>query len=181
MKVKNVVWFYLFCGILILTGCHKEETQFKVEDTREVSTIEKSTEKKEQFIYVYVCGKVKNPGVYKLEKNARVHEALMMAGGVLKNADAESLNQAEYMEDGQTIYVPDLNEKMDSKKDDLLNINEATLEEMMTLPSIGESKANLILEYRNENGNFKSIEDLMDIPGIKQGVFDKIKDKIKVK
>ncbi len=64
--------------------------------------------------------------------------------------------------------------------DGRININQASAEQLMTLPGIGESKANVILQYRDEHGAFQTVEDLMKIPGIKQGVFDKIKNRIKV-
>lgn len=135
----------------------------------------------ESFIYVYVCGYVKNPGVYPLESGARICDALESAGGVLNDGNQEALNQAEYAVDGQTIYVPGISEDMEvvDSDDGLVNINTADKEELMTLPGIGQSKADIIIQYRENHGSFQSIEDLMKIPGIKEGVFNKIKDYIK--
>lgn len=130
-----------------------------------------------------MCGKVKSPGVYQVSADARVFDALELAGGVLEDGNAEILMQAGHMTDGETIYVPGIDEEVSmagKNQDDRVNINTATLEELMTLSGIGESKAELIVSYREEHGAFQAIENLMDIPGIKEGVFNKIKDRIKV-
>ncbi len=107
-----------------------------------------------------------------------------MAGGVLDEGRAEALNQAEHMSDGQTIYVPSkeeaIQEGQEAETDGLININTASKEDLMTLPGIGEAKADMILQYREEHGAFSSIDGLMEIQGIKEGVFNKIKNRIKV-
>ena len=89
------------------------------------------------------------------------------------------------MEDGQQIYIPSktdqqstLTQKSDESSSDLISINQASKEELMTLPGIGESKADRILAYRQEHGGFKSLEELMNISGIKEGVYNKMKDYI---
>lgn len=186
MQIKRMVWFYFFMSILILTGGCKQNQEFTVENSSKITTEDsnkKETSQKEtKKIYIYVCGYVKKPGVYEVKEDARIYDALLMAGGVCEEGNGEVLNQAESMVDGQTIYVPSKFESQDPSKDDgRININLASKEEMMTLPGIGESKADLIIKYREQNGDFKKEENLMDIPGIKQGVFDKIKEKIKVK
>ncbi|MCR5793161.1 MAG: helix-hairpin-helix domain-containing protein [Lachnospiraceae bacterium] len=140
---------------------------------------------------VYVCGHVRQPGVYYLPRGSRVTDAVLKAGGFTKDASLILLNLATVLEDGQQIYVPSKKEEEGSKPDGvgmnpsgatggegLVNLNSATKEELMTLPGIGESKADSILSYRENNGRFQQTEELMNIPGIKQGVFDKIKDKI---
>ena len=142
-------------------------------------------------VFVYVCGAVNKPGVYELDKDARVYEAIQSAGGITEHAAPDVVNQARVIEDGEQIYVPTEDEAAqgagvgenavtrgtDSKK---VNINTAGEEELMTLTGIGEAKAASILKYREENGRFKSIEELMQIEGIKEGVFNKIKDDITI-
>ena len=115
-------------------------------------------------------------------KASRIWDAIQAAGGTTPEAREEALNQAEHVVDGQTIYVPAREEETTESltSDGRININAASKEEWMTLPGIGESKAETILEYRKEHGAFQSIEDLMNIPGIKEGVFNKIKEQIKV-
>lgn len=133
-------------------------------------------------IYVYVCGYVEKPGVYRLSVDARICDALKLAGGVTKEGRPEALNQAEHVSDGQTLYVPGMDEEIEEtvlKDDGLVDINQADKAALMTLPGIGESKAEIIIQYREEHGTFNSIEELMEIPGIKEGVFNKIKGSIK--
>lgn len=178
----------IFFCVSMLVGCKSHPDIIIADDTSEATEVpntEQAAVKTAEDIYVYVCGHVKQPGVYKLTGDSRVYDALEMAGGVLEDGRAEVLNQAEYMTDGQTIYVPSLDEDVDdkspdSKEDGRLNINTATKEELMTLPGIGESKAISIIQYREEHGTFQSIEELMEIPGIKKGVFNKISEGITV-
>ena len=152
-----------------------------------------------ETVFVYVCGKVRSPGVYELPSAARVCDAIEAAGGVLKSADPESVNQAEALKDGTRIYIPSKKETSgtsgaasDARPEGtvsaggaqlspgMVNLNTASKDELMTLPGIGESKAQSILDYRQENGSFSRTEDIMNISGIKEGVFNKIKDSITV-
>ena len=116
-------------------------------------------------------------------------EAIAKAGGLTENAAAEAVNQARVVVDGEQIYVPSLDEvkgagvvsEVTERTDDgKININTAGKEELMTLPGIGEAKAEKILRYREEHGAFRSIEDVMQIEGIKEGVFNKIKEDITI-
>lgn len=150
-------------------------------------------------IYVYVCGCVNAPGVYKLSSQSRVFEAVEAAGGMSSLAAAESINLAMKLTDQMQIYVPSEEEVLEGSsypgKDmavpaesslsggestGKLNINTATAAQLDALPGIGASKAEDIVNYREENGGFSKTEELMNIPGIKQGIFDKIKDLVTV-
>ena len=150
-----------------------------------------------ETLYVHVCGAVNAPGVYELKTDARIYEALEAAGGMTEDAAADWINQAEALSDGERIYVPTQEEAEESAQSvsgrwadpngnaggsvsDKININTAAKEELMTLSGIGASKAESILKYRQEHGNFQNIEDLKKIEGIKDGVFNKIKDDITV-
>lgn len=171
---------------LILGGCAGSgHVTVKDQDT-EVSK-ESSSAAKNQKIYVYVCGQVKNPGVYEFTSDDRIVMAVEAAGGFTSKAAKDTINQAEKMKDGQQIYVPS---KQESKAEPSsgtggsasakVNINTAGKEELMTLSGIGESKASDIIAYRQEQGSFSKIEDIMKIQGIKEGVFNKIKDNITI-
>jgi len=155
---------------------------------------------------VHVAGAVKNPGVYNLPSSSRVIDAIEKAGGATENADLDQINLADYVSDGQKIEVPKLksgdtslnyklitdeldkigankidstNEKSSSKSD-LVNINTADSSELQSLPGIGTTIANSIIEYRKENGNFETIEDLKNVSRIGDKTFDKLKDLITV-
>lgn len=150
-------------------------------------------------IQVYVCGAVASPGVYALPEGSRVYEAVELAGGFLESADPKALNQARLLSDGEQITVLTVEEVQDGKTanqgnggvsgqngsaDDSeggkVNINTADEDELMTISGIGESRAKAIIAYREENGKFASIEDIMKIDGIKEKMFEKIRDSITV-
>lgn len=137
-------------------------------------------------IYVYICGFVEQPGVYSVIDGSRIFEVINMAGGLTKEAVAGSINQAETVCDGDMIYIPYEGEsvkfKSGNKEDSgLVNINSASTEQLMTLPGIGESRAKAIVDYREQNGGYNTIEDIMNVSGIKESAFNKIKDYICVK
>ncbi len=144
-------------------------------------------------ISIYVCGQVQDPGVYELPADARVVAAIEAAGGALEEADLSYMNLAAYLNDGEKIYVPSFEETAESDRlsifeaqgtveeteiNQLLNLNKASKEELMTLPGIGESKADAIIAYRDSVGRIDDPEELMNIPGIKDGVYSKFKDKV---
>ena len=166
---------------------------------------EDSAAETEKLIYVHVCGAVRHPGVYPMAEGTRVYEAVALAGGFLPEADEQWLNQAAVIGDAQKLYVyskeetqqmemepagdglsggaepADNVEASSSGGSDLVNLNTASKEELMTLPGIGEAKAEAILQYRSEHGAFSSAEELLQISGIKEGVFSRIKDRITVR
>ena len=145
-----------------------------------------------EMIYVHITGAVKKPGVYVFDKPPRVVEVVEEAGGFTKDAVKSEVNQAELVEDGVQIVIASKRERKTSDAgesggrgepsagDSLLDINTATKEELMTLTGIGESKAVSIITYRETNGKFRKIEDIKKITGIKDGIFEKIKSRIKV-
>lgn len=135
-------------------------------------------------VCVYVCGAVKHAGVYTLAAGERAEAAVKAAGGFSEEADTSALNLAEVVSDGQKIDVPKIGEAYapvgdgggaSSGNGGLLDINKATVDELMSLPGIGESKASKIIAYREANGPFASVEALKQVPGIKDGVFEPIK------
>lgn len=153
----------------------------------EPENIQMTVESESSRIYVYVCGCVNRPDVYELDSGARLFEAIEAAGGACENADLDRLNLAASMQDGDKIYVPaegeteDVSEAVEAEKTDgRLNINTATSEQLQTLPGIGEAKANAIIAYREAQGSFSSIEELMEVPGIKGGVYGQIQSLIRV-
>ena len=142
-------------------------------------------------IYVYVCGAVVHPGVYELPADSRAYEAVDMAGGILENAQADAVNLAEVLEDGQKLQIPFPGEVVMSEivqssanhsesTETKVNINTATTDMLMTLKGIGQTRAEDIIAYREKHGSFQKIEDIMQVDGIKQGTYDKIKDNISV-
>ena len=158
-------------------------------------------------IAVYVRGAVRTPGVYHFEAGTRVYQVIEAAGGFTPEADTEWLNQAQIVSDGTmvTVYTAQETDEMKAAgirsengegaaagvkepvsagtkgaAAGLVNLNSASREELMALPGIGESKADSIIRYREENGAFSSTEEIMNISGIKSAVYSKIQDRITV-
>lgn len=137
---------------------------------------------------MYVSGSVGKAGLYTLPSGSRVNDAIQAAGGFTKEANTSGLNLAETLEDGEQIDVPDLTPPSVTEGGTrslnpsliLVDINTATLEQLDTLPEIGPITAQNIIDYRNANGRFARIEDIQDVMGIGQVIFNKIKDLITV-
>lgn len=141
--------------------------------------------------YVQIQGAVRSPGVYEIEGDTRLFEIVEKAGGLTEDAAYERINQAKQVSDGESIYIKTQSEADEEDRiaalatengesSGKININTADEQSLMTLAGIGESKAKMIIEYRTSNGSFTSIEDIMKIQGIKEGVFNKIKNDITV-
>ncbi|MDY3918234.1 MAG: helix-hairpin-helix domain-containing protein [Candidatus Limivivens sp.] len=194
-KLKKCMDTFLGACLLaiLVSGCSRRtdtclindtlETAFS-EDTKDLMT-EPGTEASGQgFLYVHVCGEVEQPGVYELPRGSRAYEAIQAAGGMTSEAAAEAVNQASLLTDGQQIVVPSEQEQSTAiqaeSSSGLVNINLAGAAELMTLPGIGEARAADIIAYREANGGFARIEDITKVSGIKDAVFQRIKDKIVV-
>ena len=138
----------------------------------------------ESQVYVYVCGAVYNPGVYLLAKESRIVAAVEAAGGFLENAAKEAVNLAAPITDGMQIVIPNQEQFLNTKayeqkmQEGKINLNTAHIQELCTLSGIGEAKAEAILAYRDEIGGFSSIEQLKNVAGIGDSLFEKIKSSI---
>lgn len=192
---------YKYIGMIILVaifgltlfGCRDSDVKY-YEDYVEVTNGQNQSEEEDTvgtdicsqsdagqgLVPVYVCGAVYEPGVYYLEESALKEDALGAAGGYDLGAAEDYVNLAEGIVAGEKIYFPyeqELSEGL-SQNSRKININTATKEELMTLPGIGESKAQAIIKYREEYGPFQNIEDITNISGIKEGVYNNIKEYI---
>ena len=190
--------------VLYLVNDNKES-----KDNIVLNITEKITTKQTESFYVDVKGSVKKPGVYKFKKGKRVYDAIEEAGGLKKNANTSNINLAKKLTSEMVIYVYDNSEIKNNdslscnnicnievievnncienndtnnkeSSNALVNINTATIEELLTLTGIGESKAKSIIEYRSTNGSFKAIEEIKNVSGIGEALFNKIKDKITI-
>ena len=187
--IKNVSIVVLMIGAgIILTAC---------DDSKEIMINEETIEESHEYtenknhIYVYLSGEVESPGVYKLENEARLYQAIELAG-MTKNAQKEYLNLAETVYDGQQIHILSKKEYKKSQEQDtdivqntdsdnaLININTATPEELQSLSGIGETRAKAIIEYREKNGKFQTIEDIKNVSGIGDSTFENIQNDITV-
>lgn len=131
------------------------------------------------LLTVYVSGAVAAPGVYSLPEGSRVDDAILAAGGFVSGAEPESINLAALLEDGQQITVPGI---IDSSHINAgrVNINIASALELDSLPGIGPTTAQAIVDYRLLHGPFEFIQDIQKVPGIGPATFEGIKDFITV-
>lgn len=171
------------------------ETVPSAEETAQsAGTFETTGAAAQETLCVHVCGEVAQPGVYRLPEGSRVYEAVELAGGFTEQAEQDFVNLAEPLSDGMKIEIPDreqagelaasgrtaVSDGASGTASAKVNINRADRETLMTLNGIGEARAEAILRYRQEHGNFGSIEDIMLVPGIKDAAFRKIRDSITV-
>lgn len=175
------------------------DPETKQEQTKEQV---KKNEEETDLIIIHIAGEVKNPGIVKIKEGARIADVIEKAGGLTEKANITNINLAYIIEDGQKITIPsqqqdtqeyisndsgqgiiEENQKTntESTKNTTVNINKANKEELQTLQGIGESTATKIIEYRKQNGEFKQIEDIKNVPGIGDAKFEAIKGGIKVK
>jgi competence protein ComEA len=137
-------------------------------------------------LVVYVSGAVANPGVYSLPDGSRVADALNAAGGATAEADLSRINLAKHVSDAEQVHIPKIGEAAPTQAapgvpSGKININTATAAELDQLPGIGPALAQRIIDYRTQNGPFKTIEDLKKVKGIGDALFEQIKDRITVR
>jgi competence protein ComEA len=146
---------------------------------------------KEKNIVVEIKGEVRKPNVYTLSENSIIKDLIEMAGGLTDNADLSNINRAKKLQDHELVYIANKNDTSSKEAENVnsnitsqessnkkININSATLEELKTLNGVGDSKAKSIIEYREQNGSFKSIEDIKNVTGIGEKMFERIKEQI---
>ena len=170
-------------------------SQDNTENVIDDETKNTTNEENKNMIIVHVSGAVKSEGIVELEEESRIVNAIEKAGGLKENACIKDINLASRVEDGEKIYIPtneeytklennnqnnDLIENSSQKsitnKTNKININTATQSELENLPGIGSATALKIITYRNENGKFKTIEDIKKVKGIGESKFKEIKD-----
>ena len=211
--------YIILSGLLIIVFLFFNKNSDEIELTSDLSLEikEEVTEEipKEEKIKVDIKGAVKNPGVYEINSNRRVADAIEISGGLTNDADTSIINLSKNLTDEMVIIIytkeevaemlkgstsikyiekecicpkiendacidnvidnkPDTNSSNEQK----VSLNSATIDELMQLPGIGEVKAKAIIAYREENGGFKSIEELLEVNGIGESTFNKIKDQL---
>ena len=188
----------IFIGYYII----KKTENYSYEELEiiEENTVIKNSEKinKEETteeIIVHITGEVENEGIIKIKKDARIADVIDEAGGTTNEADLSKINLAYSVKDGQKIYIPNINDEKNEEEyiteeagdkvvveeegeTSKININTAKQTELETLSGIGPSTALKIINYREENGKFKTIEDIKNVPGIGDAKFENIKESI---
>lgn len=179
-----IIALILFAGLGFLFYPDKpQEEAFQpvAETTQRIEEKEKAETVRD--VVIDLKGAVKKPGIYILPEGSRLYEAIERAGGYKENADVKQVNGAQLLTDGEGIYIPTVGEEASlpaQSQKGKVNLNKATEEELQTLPGIGPSKAKAIIQYRQEHGGFKSVDELKNVSGIGDKTFEKLKPEISV-
>ena len=168
-----------------------DEGDLSDEDNNIDSNTEESTN--DSIKKVYISGEINKPGVYQIKDGDRLEDLINEAGGLTDKASDKTLNLAQRLDDQMKFYIPNIDEENSlenidpnqsasqspSKTTELININTASKEELMTLPNIGDKRADAIIEYRNAN-KFEKIEDIKNVTGIGDKFYEALKDLITI-
>lgn len=192
IKAVAVIFLAAVAFFVLILGGDSQEEEMVIESTEAAEMLDVS-EESEEFIIVDVSGAVENPQVVQLKANSRVADAIAAAGGLTKKADLSQINQAAFLEDGEKVYIPEKGESVESSESvsygtggtmaesaSKIDLNTATSEQLQTLNGVGPATAEKILQYRSQNGYFKSIEEIKNVDGIGDKTYEKLKDYIKV-
>ncbi len=191
---KLIFKILVILGIIIVSAVvnfrqnHSDEIDLNKVDSGSETTSQQ-TANSEKY-YVDISGEVKNPGVYQVKKGTRLVDLIEKAGGLTQKANLDAINQASFVEDGSKIIIPSKDGSSESSGETgetssgitatgKVNINQASQDELMTLPGVGAVIAQRIIEYRSAN-RFGSIEDIKNVKGIGDATYEKLKDLIAV-
>ena len=205
--IISIIIVLIIVGIYVYNIRFSEDINENTNENQlNTSFVENILEKddKNKEIIVHITGAVKKNGIVKLKDGARIYDAIEMAGGSTDDADLSKINLAYVLEDGQKVYIPKIGEinqenaeeeyitfEYENNKNiiqdynkggnEKVNINTANQTELETLPGIGTATAEKIIDYRNKNGKFSSIEDIQNVKGIGNAKYENIKESICVK
>ena len=197
---KTIIIILIIMAITLIYYIYSTKENEEIESfeqTNEIIQNDTEMEEIKEKIKIHIAGAVNKEGLYELEEEQRIADAIEIAGGLKNDADLSDINLASKLEDGMKIYIPTVNETTNEnintentyatqnsntqeKATDKININTASESELDTLRGIGPSTALKIIKYREENGKFKSIEDIKEVSGIGESKYEQIKDLIKI-
>ncbi len=196
-REKKIKLFIICCGVCLVIfivfyhifdhGTSAEPYEVE-KDLLFEPNVEEETDAEEEIkvILVDIKGAVHNENVYEAEAGMRIKDIIVMAGGFTEDANINQVNLAQRVEDEMVIYVPRIGEdfemesSLSTKSEGKISLNKGTQADFETLSGIGPSKAAAIIAFREENGPFKQLEDLMEVSGIGEKSFEKIRDKLKL-
>lgn len=193
MNKRSIIIFLIIGIILVIAYIKnnlKDTEEFDLSYENIITNLENSVKKEkteDDLIKVHITGEINNPGLIELTSGDRILDAIEKAGGTTSMADTSKVNLAYVLSDGEKIYIPSINDEEDipyienSSNNSKVNINTATSEQLQSLNGVGESIAESIIQYREENGKFATIEDIKNVSGIGDSKFEKIKENICVK
>lgn len=199
-KVLCVIFFVniILIFVIIYILFFNETSSQTIEDNVAIVDMSSKNEPENIKMKVHITGEVKNSGIYELNEGSRISDIIEKAGGITTEADLSKVNLAYQIADGQKIIIPSIKlqdngnyiiensgdnviQEEKSSKDSKININTASISELITLPGIGNSTAEKIINYREENGKFKNIEDIKNVSGIGESKYKELSGYIKAK
>ena len=203
LKQKKIILTIVILVIMLIGRILYDSSNNEITEENQIlvsNILEDKKEDEEDIVIVHVTGEVKKPGVVRVKEGSRLEDIIKEAGGLTEKADITNVNLACVVEDGTKIKIPSIDDEENKEyitqdigeriiiqdenisiKNNIININTANDTELEELPGIGASIAGRIIEYKNQNGKFKNIEDIKNVTGIGDSKYDKIKDLIKVK
>ncbi|MBB6454341.1 competence protein ComEA [Salirhabdus euzebyi] len=190
--LKVLLGFVFLLILVVIVNSNKEEGVLVLEEENNTRQPEEMESINSQLhdeaisdpLVVDIKGAVNNPGVYEITAGSRVIDVIESAGGMTEEADTYSVNLAELVYDEMSIVIFKVGEEQgiwQTEKNNKIRINSASKEELQSLSGIGPSKAEAIIQYREENGPFQTIEDLTLVTGIGEKIVEKIKDDILIR
>ena len=199
-KIIGLIIVFIVFGASIFIYRYEKDEVFKDEYMKEIFVTEESDKKDMSLdsnkieaevvvnkIVVEIKGEVNKPDVYTMDEDSIIRDLINEAEGVTEEANLDGINRAKKLQNNQLIVIPNINDKesmvvnneyIEEEENELISINNASKERLMDIQGIGEVKADSIIEYREKNGGFKSIEELKNISGIGEKTFEKLKDSI---
>ncbi|MPM74501.1 ComE operon protein 1 [bioreactor metagenome] len=186
-------------NVNVVSESEKEKIQYaesnnnKLEEEKESDKNDtKSNQNIAKEVTIFISGEVNNPGVVTINSDKRLADAVNKLGGFTQDADLNKINLAMKIEDEKHYIIPKIGENIETSNDDnnldakdeednLVNINEADIKELDSLPGVGEATATKIINHRKENGKFKAIEEIKNVNGIGDKKYENIKDMITIK
>lgn len=172
--MKRIISIIIICFLFISCNNNDELNEYSSElgvmDNIESSDVNKSVDNDDQSIIVHIAGEVLRSGVYEMSIGDRIIDVVNNAGGFTVDADKDAVNLAEKIRDGMKIYIPKIGEKINTETNtdssgDIIDINNASKDQLMKLPSVGDKTSDSIIKYREEKP-FKDFKDLLNVPGI---------------
>lgn len=183
---KNIFFIFLVLGVVVIIffTLQKNESQSEKNVVTETLKIDEESTEKESVMLVDIKGEIVTPGVYEMTTGARVKDVVLEAGGFTNDADENFINLAQKVMDEMVIIVPTKgvsdNQSTGQNVGTKVRINYASVDEIQQLPGIGPSKAKAIVEYRDENGFFTKVEDLLEVSGIGEKTLEALIEVIQV-
>ena len=169
MRRTIILVIIIISNILLFCSCDRSEESYIFNDNEVTEN---------NYCLVDLRGEVMYPGIYKVEVGSLIVDVINLAGGITDEANIDNINLVSSIDTNIKLIIPSNNIEIGESK--LVNLNTASLQQLTTLPKIGESKAKAIIEYREKTGGFKTIEEIKNISGIGESLYEAIKEYITV-